>query len=370
MSGSISGFSVVKTPYDTLNFRVEWNAHVPTGPSTTFFILFLVGHGTRPDDFYYTKGWYISRAISQPHTDLADQLTTGAVNMDPGSYDVMCVISNTYDWHIIKTGQYYDYATMPDELTVQMPSQSAHLSVTSSPSGAEVELKDISTGLTEYVGTTPLSQHEISAGQYTLRVAKTGYYVWERNFVATPGDSVSFNASLVSAVITWRYRGHSGADRIILGCNTYYISSGAFQNWLNSMGAYITDSWVEIPWAYWRINNIANIAYLMRNRWGPNGAIFNPETGVYEPIVWPPEFIWGYVTDLLGIPLPLIRVGVEGTDTHVVTNHEGFYDLNPLMSGDALQITASDPLGRYAPQTKSVYYWGDPTRADFIMWPV
>lgn len=77
--------------------------------------------------------------------------------------------------------------------------------------------------------------------------------------------------------------------------------------------------------------------------------------------------MWGYVTNIIGIGIATISVTCVDSGASTLTDGNGYYSLNPLMSGINLPITTSDSLGRYASQTKFIDFWGDPVRLDFML---
>ena len=66
----------------------------------------------------------------------------------------------------------------------------AKLSIASNPSAADIEVDG------SFVGNTP-SEIEVTPGDHTLRVIKSGFKLWERKFKAT-GGNVNINAELES----------------------------------------------------------------------------------------------------------------------------------------------------------------------------
>jgi hypothetical protein len=72
------------------------------------------------------------------------------------------------------------------------PSTTSIISVSSSPSGADVYLDD------GYKGITPLTLTDISPGTYTMEVKLGGYNDWSTSVQATAGNTESVSASLAS----------------------------------------------------------------------------------------------------------------------------------------------------------------------------
>jgi hypothetical protein len=68
----------------------------------------------------------------------------------------------------------------------------AKLSITSNPSGADIEIDG------SFVGNTPSEIH-VNPGDHTVSVSKAGYKPWQRNLKAT-GGTVSLSAELESEV--------------------------------------------------------------------------------------------------------------------------------------------------------------------------
>lgn len=67
--------------------------------------------------------------------------------------------------------------------------ESAQLTITSDPSGAEIEIDG------EFIGNTP-STVSTRAGATTIRITKNGYQVWERTLTLSPGDQRTVAAEM------------------------------------------------------------------------------------------------------------------------------------------------------------------------------
>jgi hypothetical protein len=65
------------------------------------------------------------------------------------------------------------------------------ITITSSPSGAEVYLDN------EYHGTTPTTINAVSAGNHTVEIRERGYKTWSQNITVTSGSTASVSPSLV-----------------------------------------------------------------------------------------------------------------------------------------------------------------------------
>lgn len=92
------------------------------------------------------------------------------------------------------------------------------------------------------------------------------------------------------------------------------------------------------------------------------------EADAFQVKAPPVQYIWGYVTDTFGAGQSGIAVTCDLTGATVFTVGGGYYNLDPWASLMNSPITATDPLGRYAPQTKYVDYDGyTPVRLDFVL---
>ena len=67
------------------------------------------------------------------------------------------------------------------------------LTITSSPSGAEIEIDG------EYIGSTPTTLRT-KEGKVTVKLKKAEYQPWERSITLSGGDQRSLNADLVKVV--------------------------------------------------------------------------------------------------------------------------------------------------------------------------
>lgn len=91
-----------------------------------------------------------------------------------------------------KSGANEDLDKGISEISSRAPTtmnQTTTISVTSEPSGAEIEVNG------EYVGSSPSTISEKS-GQMKFSVRKSGFYVWERTLTVNPGDSKTVHADL------------------------------------------------------------------------------------------------------------------------------------------------------------------------------
>jgi hypothetical protein len=75
--------------------------------------------------------------------------------------------------------------------TAPLPEKTGSITITSSPSGAEVYLNN------EYRGTTPNTLNAVPAGNHTVEVRERGYKTWSQAITVTSGSTVSFSPSLV-----------------------------------------------------------------------------------------------------------------------------------------------------------------------------
>ena len=72
-----------------------------------------------------------------------------------------------------------------------LSSELVSLTVTSEPSGAEIEIND------EWVGSTPTTVN-VAAGRKILRVKRSGRQTWERSFNTNPGDKRTVHVELAT----------------------------------------------------------------------------------------------------------------------------------------------------------------------------
>jgi hypothetical protein len=75
--------------------------------------------------------------------------------------------------------------------TAPLPEKTGSITITSSPSGAEVYLD------TEYHGTTPNTLNAVPAGNHTVEVRERGYKTWSQAITVASGSTASFSPSLV-----------------------------------------------------------------------------------------------------------------------------------------------------------------------------
>ncbi len=66
----------------------------------------------------------------------------------------------------------------------------AVLDISSSPEGADIEIDG------GFKGSTP-GMRSLQAGEYTVRVVKSGYQTWERSIVLEPGEKINLHAELI-----------------------------------------------------------------------------------------------------------------------------------------------------------------------------
>jgi len=78
--------------------------------------------------------------------------------------------------------------------TAPLPEKTGSITITSSPSGAEVYLDN------EYHGTTPGTIKDVTAGNHTVEVRENGYKTWSQNISVISGDTESFSPILVPLV--------------------------------------------------------------------------------------------------------------------------------------------------------------------------
>ena len=157
------------------------------------------------------------------------------------------------------------------------PPQKAYISVTSTPSDADVYLDMV------LIGSTPIILYEVGTGNHDILLTKNGYYDWRMSFNINLGETIP-----ISTVLT------------------------------------------QLP--------------------------------------TPTKHIWGHVTDTFASPIAQAIVRCENNGVMTITDTNGYYDLNPQISGTGLKITASDPLDRYVPASSSVDYDGyNPIRQNFSL---
>jgi hypothetical protein len=75
--------------------------------------------------------------------------------------------------------------------TTPLPEKTGSITITSSPSGAEVYLDH------EYHGTTPATLNAVPEGNHTVEVRETGYRIWSQNITVNSGTIVSLSPILV-----------------------------------------------------------------------------------------------------------------------------------------------------------------------------
>jgi len=80
--------------------------------------------------------------------------------------------------------------------TTPLPEKTGSVTITSSPSGAEVYLDN------EYHGTTPTTINTVPAGNHTVEVRERGYTTWSQDVTVTSGSTVSVSPSLVPVATT------------------------------------------------------------------------------------------------------------------------------------------------------------------------
>jgi hypothetical protein len=80
--------------------------------------------------------------------------------------------------------------------TTPLPEKTGSVTITSSPSGAEVYLDN------EYHGTTPNTINAVPAGNHTVEVREGGYRTWTQNVTVSGGSTVTVSPSLVPVAAT------------------------------------------------------------------------------------------------------------------------------------------------------------------------
>jgi len=80
--------------------------------------------------------------------------------------------------------------------TTPLPEKTGSVTITSSPSGAEVYLDN------EYRGTTPNTLNSVPAGNHTVEVRERGYTTWSQDVTVTSGSTVTVSPSLVPIAAT------------------------------------------------------------------------------------------------------------------------------------------------------------------------
>jgi hypothetical protein len=80
--------------------------------------------------------------------------------------------------------------------TTPLPDKTGSVTITSSPSGAEVYLDN------EYHGTTPNTINAVPAGNHTVEIRERGYKNWSQNITVTSGRTASVTPSLVPVAAT------------------------------------------------------------------------------------------------------------------------------------------------------------------------
>jgi hypothetical protein len=80
--------------------------------------------------------------------------------------------------------------------TAPLPEKTGSVTITSTPSGAEVYLDK------EYRGTTPATMSAVPAGNHTVEVRERGYKIWSQDVTVTSGSTVSLSPSLVPVAAT------------------------------------------------------------------------------------------------------------------------------------------------------------------------
>ena len=75
--------------------------------------------------------------------------------------------------------------------TAPLPEKTGSVTITSTPSGAEVYLDK------EYRGTTPTTINALPSGNHTVEVRERGYKTWSQDVTVTSGSTVSVSPSLV-----------------------------------------------------------------------------------------------------------------------------------------------------------------------------
>jgi hypothetical protein len=80
--------------------------------------------------------------------------------------------------------------------TAPLPEKTGSITITSSPSGAEVYLDN------EYHGTTPGTIRDVAAGNHMVEVRENGYKTWSQNITVISGATESFSPILVPLATT------------------------------------------------------------------------------------------------------------------------------------------------------------------------
>jgi hypothetical protein len=111
----------------------------------------------------------------------------------PGTYTVLISRSGYQDYTStvqVLAGQNYNLAVT---LTPVSNPTSGSISVSSSPSGANVYLNN------EFKGLSPLTVSSLTPGTYTVMLRLSGYQDWQANTQVTAGQTSQLSATLISA---------------------------------------------------------------------------------------------------------------------------------------------------------------------------
>ena len=157
------------------------NAHLTSVPSETTGAIDVVSYPAGADVFLDDK--------YQGKTPTAGVYAIS--NVAVGSHTVRVALSGYLDYttSVVVSGATTSHVTATLQ-PGQQPTSTGSISVTSSPSGAEVYIDNA------YKGITPLTVDGISSGTHAVRVALAGYGDWSTTVQVGAGSTASASASL------------------------------------------------------------------------------------------------------------------------------------------------------------------------------
>jgi hypothetical protein len=124
-----------------------------------------------------------------PSDDLLD------IELSPGSYPVLVKKPGYQDYSTTRTIEAGKKVQVLATLLPGTIPSGASAEVSSTPSGADVYVNNV------YLGITPLSLHNVTAGTYTVEIRLEGYNTFATTGQVTPGQNLQIIAALSPAAI-------------------------------------------------------------------------------------------------------------------------------------------------------------------------
>jgi hypothetical protein len=143
------------------------------------------------------------------------------VAVEPGHHTVSLDLSGYNHWETGVDVTAGETSHVSASLVSSPPSPTTSiLSISSSPSGANVYLDNV------YKGITPLTLTDVAPGTYTMGMKLGGYNDWSTSVQATAGDTESVSATLTSSSSPTPTHAAKSTPATVLGAIVALVLSG------------------------------------------------------------------------------------------------------------------------------------------------